>query len=42
MDAETGMDGEEEEAGEEEFTSDRFSDFSQSIAAEARMNNNLS
>lgn len=39
VDEELDMDGEEEEAGVEEFTLDRFEYFSQSIAAKARMNN---
>lgn len=39
VDEESDMDGDEEEAGVEEFTPDRFSDFSQSIAAEVRVNN---
>lgn len=40
-DEESDMNGDEEEAGIEAFTLDRFIDFSQSIAAETRMMNKL-
>lgn len=39
VDEESDMDGDKEEAGVEELTLDRFSDFSQSIAAGARIHN---